>query len=323
MQVASGVVLDELSRKVSTSDPASRDTMLVKLGELFSGVSHMLDETGIETFDAIFLSLAPVCGSDALAQLSTMIAENPKAPRRSIRRLAFDDEIIVARPVITLSPLLLDEDQLALATVKSPEHLLALCGRKALTTGVTDIILSRADGRIRVALACNPGARLSERGRERLIEASIEDDELYDIVAHRPELGELSQPQIRPQPAPAREAGRHGSTLPVAEVEARIMSLLQTGRIDDALKVVASHLNIPAMPVAKAFAVDIHGGFIAYARAAELSWGVTELFLKRRYEAGGVASRLYRAQRDFEALKLLDAKRVVSLLVKHAPATAH
>lgn len=318
---ASQAVLSELSRKAAVSDAHGRDTMLLKLAELFDGVSHMLDDHGVETFDAIFLSLAAVCGPEALQRLSTLIAPNPRAPRRSIRRLAFDDEILVARPVITLSPLLLDEDQLALATVKSPEHLLALCERDALTTGVTDIILSRADGRIRIALARNPGARLSKRGRERLLEASIEDDELFDAVASRPDLGEAVAAPARPA-APAQPQPHH-NTLSAAELESRLMGLLSSNRVDDALQTLAETLRVPSMPVAKAFAVDIHGGFLAYARAANLSWDITEHFLKRRYEAGGIPPRMPRAKRDFDALKVPDARRVVSLLIKHAPATAH
>lgn len=320
---ASRTVLSELSRKAAVSDAQGRDTMLLKLAELFEGVSHMLDDQGIETFDAIFLSLTPVCGRAALERLSAVIAPNPRAPRRSIRRLAFDDEILVARPVITLSPLLLDEDQLALATVKSPEHLLALCERDALTTGVTDIILSRADGRIRIALARNPGARLSKRGRERLVEASLEDDELFDAVASRPDLREASAHPARPSASVEEQGPRYHNTLSAAELESRLMGLLSSNRIDDALQTLAETLRVPSMPVAKAFAVDIHGGFLAYARAANLSWDITEHFLKRRYEAGGIPPRVPRAKRDFDALKVPDARRVVSLLIKHAPATAH
>ncbi len=327
MREVAGTVLDELSRKVAVSDDAGRDTMLVRLSELFAGVSHLLDDAGIETFDAIFLSLTPVCGVNALETLSNTIAENPRAPRRSIRRLAFDDEIMVARPVITLSPLLLDEDQLALATVKGPDHLLALCERHTLTSGVTDIILSRANGRIRVALARNGGARLSDRGLERLADAALEDDELHDALKGRDDLlgsGAATAPPAPPSAIQVQPGGlRYHATMQVEEVEARILALLERSEVDEALGALAESLRVPSMPVAKAFALDIHGGFLAYARAAGLGWDTTERYIKSRYAAGGVVQRLQRAKRDFESLKQGDARRVVALLVKHAPAGNH
>lgn len=311
-------VISELSRKVAACDEAGRDNMLIKLGDLFSGVSHLLDDAGLDTFDTIFLSLAPVCGQTALKYLSESIAPNPRAPRRSIRRLAFHDEILIARPVITLSPLLLDEDQLALATVKSTEHVLALCERSTLTTGVTDIILSRADGRVRVALARNEGAKLSRRGRERLLEAALEDDELDDVVQKRPDLSE-ERPSSELVPVNSDAGLRFHTVLSAAELEQQIIALLRSNEVDNALQRLSKALAVPPLLVSKAFAIDAHGGFLAYARSADLSWDAVEMFLKRRYETGSITPQLQRARRDFEMLKIGDARRVVSLLIKHAP----
>ncbi len=312
-------VMNELSHSVARADAASRDEMLRRMGELFSGVSHLLDSSGLETFDAIFVSLVPACSAAARAHLSEVVARNERGPRRAVRHLAFDDEIMVARPVITLSPLLLDEDQLALATVKSMDHLAALCERSTLTTGVTDIILSRADGRIRVALAANAGARLSVRGEAMLSDLALEDDALADAMEER-----LRKANARPAPAGPKANGVPVPINPaLTALDNELAALLDRADIDRALTVLAKALGLPLQPVAKAFAVDIHGGFLAYARAANLYWETAERFIRRRYEAGNVPPRLQRAERDFAQLTPAEARRVVALLVRHAAQPAH
>ncbi len=288
-------VMNELSHSVARADAASRDEMLRRMGELFSGVSHLLDSSGLETFDAIFVSLVPACSAAARAHLSEVVARNERGPRRAVRHLAFDDEIMVARPVITLSPLLLDEDQLALATVKSMDHLAALCERSTLTTGVvTDIILSRADGRIRVALAANAGGeRLSVRG-----EAMLSDPR--SRTTRSPTRWRSACARRTPgRPRPGR---RRTACVPInpalTALDKRAGGAARSRRHRPGLTVLAKALGLPSQPVAKAFAVDIHGGFLAYARAANLYWETAERFIAA-LEAGNVPPRLQRAERDF------------------------
>jgi uncharacterized protein (DUF2336 family) len=310
-----GKVMDELSRSVARADASARDEMLTRMAELFDGVSHLLDPSGLETFDAIFVSLAPSCSTAARAGLSNKVARNKRGPRRAIRHLAFDDEIVVARPVITLSPLLLDDDQLALATVKSLDHLAALCERSTLSSGVTDIILSRADGRIRVALAANRGAVLSSRAGAILSDLAEEDDALHEALEAREPKTAASSSAASGMATPAMPG--------LAALDVQLAKLLLQGETDQALGLLAKALGVPAVPLAKAFAVDIHGGFLAYARAANLSWETAEAFLKRRYEVGNMPARLQRAARDFQQLTPPEARRVVALLVRHAVKTAH
>jgi hypothetical protein len=305
-------LLDEMTRSLATSNLAGRDAMLVQLADLFAGVSHLLDRQGLDTFDTLFVSLAPACSAGARGQLSERVAPDARAPARLIRRLAFDDDIIVARPVLKLSPLLLDDDLLALATVKSLDHLLAIAERASLSHAVTDLLLTRADGRIRITLVSNPGANLSERGWAHIAETALEDDALHDVLQKRAAASAVAAPAIETPPA-----GSQPAASPV-RADGEVIARLERGDVNAALVWLAAHLSVPAPPVMKAFAVDVHGGFLAYARAAGLSWSAVELFLSRRYDAGSVPRRLQRAQQDFEALNVADARRVVDLLVRHA-----
>jgi hypothetical protein len=340
----SSAVMGELKVSLAAAGEGRRDDILVKIADLFEGVSHLLDEGSVDTFGLIFVSLIPVCSEQAKAHLSDAIAPNPRAPGMVIRHLAFDDSILVARPVIRLSPLLLDEHLLALATVKSPAHLLAMCERASLASGVTDVILSRANGEIMVALAANAGARFSERGRMKLAEAALDDGGLYDVVVKREDLANGLEAgdgaglwQGQPTPAgfipsahmPAAHEGdewpapqpadalRAGSGPQVPETDRLLRELLAEDKIDAAIGALAHKLGFNVQPVAKAFSLDIHGGFLTYARAVPLTWDTTLRFLMKRYAAGHVTPRLERSQADFQRLAVNDARRVASLLAEH------
>ena len=343
--------MKELASGLAGLGQARRDDILVKLGELFGGVSHLLPDDGVETFEAIFVSLIPICGEQAKASLSGTIASNVRGPGRAVRHLAFDDSILVARPVLRLSPLLLDDHLLALATVKSPDHLLAMCHRPHLPAQVTDVILSRANGEILVALAENPGAVLSRAGQEILAGAALDDGGLYDAIQLRPDLAAVldsieaeETDDVRPVPkepasgplpavaaAPASEArpipasavrspaSQPAAVMALPELEARLRQLLESNAVDAALATLARQLSVPLPGLAKAFAVDVHGGFLAYAKAARLDWSTMLRFLMKRYEAGHITPRLQRAELDYGGLDVNDARRVVGMLVQHAP----
>ncbi len=348
--------MKELASGLAGLGQTRRDDILVKLGELFGGVSHLLPDDGVETFEAIFVSLIPICGEQAKASLSGTIASNTRGPGRAIRHLAFDDSILVARPVLRLSPLLLDDHLLALATVKSSDHLLAMCHRSYLPARVTDVILSRANGDILVALAENPGAILSRAGQEALAEAALDDGGLYDVIQLRPDLAavlngiEAEQTgYVRPvpeEPSPSRpssdisssaiparsvappviapsavqsSASKPAAMLSLPELEAKLRQLLEANAVDAALATLARHLSVPLPALSRAFAVDVHGGFLAYAKAAKLDWSTLLRFMMKRYEAGHITPRLQRAELDYKGLEVADARRVVGMLVNHAP----
>lgn len=315
-------IVGELTRSLTQAGPARRDNVLVKIADLFEGVSHLLDDNGIDTFDSIFVSLMPSCSDEAKAHLSDAIAANPRAPAKAIRHLAFDDAIMVARPVIRLSPLLFDEHIMALAMVKGQDHLMAICERAALSTGITDLILSRANGEIMVALVNNNGASFSEQGKDKLANAALDDGGLYDRVIVRTDISAKLLELEGMEPASAVPA----EILPPATPEAQslrdfdqqLCGLLLENQVDAALGALAKRVSVPASAVVKAFALDIHGGFLAYAKAAPLSWDTTLRFLMKRYEAGQVTPRLQRAEGDYKKLLVADARRVASLLGQHA-----
>lgn len=328
------VAIGDLTGSLSRLAQPRRDEILVKLAALFDGVGDVLPEDGVETFDAIFVTLLLSTSEQARAVLSETLAPRSRAPGRSVRYLAFDDSIVVARPVLRLSPLLLNEQLLALATVKSPEHLLAICERSSLSSSVTDVMISRGDGRVRLALAGNAGAEFSPAGRRQLAEAAQDDAGLYDVLLQRSdvadELDDVDDSGTGAAATPdTRGRSQAAASAQVRPVEAMTMyerlsalqltirDLLSAGQVDAALGELAKALDAPTICVAKAYAVDPHGGFLAYAKAARLNWETVLRLLVKRYEAGQITPRLQRAEADYGRLQVADARRVMHMLVEH------
>ncbi len=74
-------------------------------------------------------ALADIDARTALADMSAQLAPIAQAPRLVIRRLAGNDEIRIAAPVLQESARLGDDDLVAIAKTKSEQHLLAISGR--------------------------------------------------------------------------------------------------------------------------------------------------------------------------------------------------
>lgn len=71
-------------------------------------------------------AIADVSARIALAEMSVQLAPIAQAPPSVVRRLAMNDEIAVAGPVLTESARLSTEDLVEIAETKSEQHLLAI-----------------------------------------------------------------------------------------------------------------------------------------------------------------------------------------------------
>src|SRR2546430_4425530 len=123
-------------------------------------------------------ALADVAARIALAEMSTQFASIKQAPAAVVRRLAHNDEISIARPVLTESARLSAEDLVELAQTKGEQHLLAISGRWWLTEIVTDALLKRHYPSVSRRLVTNPGARMSASGYAVVLKQAESDPDL-------------------------------------------------------------------------------------------------------------------------------------------------
>ena len=102
-----------------------------------------------------------------------------------IRRLARDNEIGVAGPVLSESKRLTTRDLSEIARTRGDVHLLAISGRERLKEAVTDVLVERGSREVVHKLAANSGARFSETAYGALVQKAEVDDALAEKVGQR------------------------------------------------------------------------------------------------------------------------------------------
>jgi len=162
----------ETARRVTDLFLLAADGYTGEQIELFGDVLERL----IRTIE--LRALADVSARVALAEMSAQLAAVKQAPPAVIRRLAQNDEISVARPVLAESARLTPEDLVELAQTKGEQHLLAISGRWWLTEIVTDALLKRHYPAVSRRLVSNPGARMSADGYAIVLKQAESDPDL-------------------------------------------------------------------------------------------------------------------------------------------------
>lgn len=181
-------LIDDLERALAHGTEAQREDMLSRITDLFfAGKSHYsAEQKGL--FDEVIAMLAAAIEPVARAKLAARLAPARDAPSGVIRMLAFDDNIDVARPVLTTSECLDESDLIDNANSKSQQHLAAISERKNLSEAVTDVLVTRGDQNVAYSVSKNPSARISYAGFRMLLRRSIGDDRLALMLGSRNDL---------------------------------------------------------------------------------------------------------------------------------------
>jgi len=178
-------LISELEDALHSSSSEKRLATLRRVTDLFLNEAERLNEQQIAVFDDVLVHLTQRIELKARVELSTVLAPLANAPIEVVRRLANDDEIAVAHPVLTQSNRLTESDLVEIAKSKSQEHLLAISGRSSLSEVVTDVLVERGDHKVVHKLAQNSGARFSEPGFTSIIGSAACDGELAEKLASR------------------------------------------------------------------------------------------------------------------------------------------
>lgn len=164
-------------------------------GDIAATVSSLLidDESSLTAAEValgldILACLYAEIAEDARRRLAQRLAARDDVPRHLAVMLAHDRLIDVARPVLVASPVLEDDDLIAVIAERSWQHRLAITGRRRISSRVVDALASLQDVRIAVGLANNPGAELSEYALRALIGQARSIPALHEPLVGRREL---------------------------------------------------------------------------------------------------------------------------------------
>ena len=97
-------ILDELEANLASGNVQHRLKVLQRVTDLFVAGSCHYSGAEIELFDDVLMRLVAEIETEARVRLSQRLASLSNAPPGLIRRLAFDDAIVVAAPVLASSP---------------------------------------------------------------------------------------------------------------------------------------------------------------------------------------------------------------------------
>ncbi|MEH6697830.1 MAG: DUF2336 domain-containing protein [Brevundimonas sp.] len=201
------VALEDTSPFPSSDTGASdlltlaRSRALEDRQRLLMGVMALCDQHPATSQDLspvltdIFLVLARQAEHDIRKALSERLATAPWAPSALVNILALDD-IEIARPILSRSPILNDEDLLAVLVQASLEHQIEVARRPNLSARVADAILDQAHPAPLTALAGNTTAEISAEGLRRLVEHSRRLAALRAPLARHPRLDESMARQL-------------------------------------------------------------------------------------------------------------------------------
>lgn len=171
------------------SDERVRTLLARKLSQLVpslgSGERERLRQQALETLTLLVEDEA----ARVRGAITDVLKDMPNAPRQLILRLAHDSLLVVSEPVIRLSPLLTQEDLLALIDQRpNPATAAAVARRAALPEAVCDAVAATADTAAITALLENRSAAIRETTLDMLIDRAVDHEAWHAPLIRRPVL---------------------------------------------------------------------------------------------------------------------------------------
>ncbi|MDE5444563.1 DUF2336 domain-containing protein [Bradyrhizobium sp. CSA207] len=200
-------IIDEVESAIRLGSPEKGLETARRVTDLFLSSAGSFDDEQILLFDDVLdrligtielRAIADMGARIALAEISAQLAPIAQAPPSVMRRLANNDEIRIAGPVLQESSRLDDSELVKIARSKGEPHLLAVAGRWWLKEIVTDALLARRYPSVSRRIAANPGARVSGAGFSVIVGQAESDPELAVSVGVRVDLpSELRRQLLR------------------------------------------------------------------------------------------------------------------------------
>jgi uncharacterized protein (DUF2336 family) len=283
-----------------------------------SSVDH-LSESQINSVDSVLAGLIGRVDATMLVELSEDLSTIERAPRQTIREIAFHGNPKVATPVLRRSCCLSEADLLEIINSGRQQHLLAICDRKALDEKLTDALMRLGDVNVSNALARNAGALFSECGYATLVGRAERDESLAEKLGLRLDLPASLLRELLSKVADAVQARFLTAPRPVVKAKAEAVAAVEPGHVTrpkvdysavqaelDALNragklndgavnrfaVRSEYINVIAALALKAdvkpeviellLGSDRLYGLVVACKAARLSWSTTTMIVRNR-----------------------------------------
>ncbi|MEJ2379243.1 MAG: DUF2336 domain-containing protein [Pseudolabrys sp.] len=181
-------LIDEIESAVREASHERRVQLLRNVTDLFVGSANAINQEQVELFGNVLEQLITQVENDALCETGTRLAQLENAPRPVIQKLARNDAIAVAGPVLAYSVQLTDHDLIEIAQTKGQQHLDSISERQKIAATVTDILVERGNNEVLRKLSRNQGAAFSRSGFQQLTSRAADDEVLTEGLAQRLDL---------------------------------------------------------------------------------------------------------------------------------------
>lgn len=178
-------IIAEIEGTFASGSADKQADILRRVTDLFLAGADNYSDEHVDLFDGVVSRIAEKIETKARAELAHRLAPDPNAPPMTVRKLARDDSIEVAGPILSLSNRLSDEDLLAIASGNSQDRLLAISKRSTLSEKVSEVLVTHGNRDVVLSVTRNEGARFSDAGYTKLVDRSINDEVLAICVSMR------------------------------------------------------------------------------------------------------------------------------------------
>lgn len=138
-------------------------------------------------FGEIMRELAYDLESKVREELANRLASEASAPHGVIRALA-NDEIEVAKPVLTQSPVLTQDDLIEISQTQAQGHLMAITKRDDIGEQLSDVLVERGDDDTVESLLRNAKAQFAHETVQKIAERAQQSTQLQEPLIDREDV---------------------------------------------------------------------------------------------------------------------------------------
>ena len=178
-----------LLRLAASHSAGERRVLADSLVDLLADTNPDLSEREAALIGDILNKLVRDFETAVRRELADRLARLERAPHDVIVALA-NDEIQVAKPPLRRSPMLCDQDLIAIIRNRSRQHQMSIALRDMVSEAVSDALVETGDEAIITSLLSNKNARISECTLAYLVEEARRVDSYQEPLVLREDLSE-------------------------------------------------------------------------------------------------------------------------------------
>lgn len=155
--------------------PDDRRTLVLAITQAFDAVQKVPSDEENALFCDVVGRILDQLTESVRAEMAQKLAPMERTPEALAFKMANDDSIAVARPVLEQSTKLTDAQLVEIAENRDDTYRMAIAKRESVSEAVTDVIVEKSGREVLQAISGNRGAAFSQKGVGVLLERGGED----------------------------------------------------------------------------------------------------------------------------------------------------